>query len=40
LITIAVRSFEFKLGSSGLIGDSSGRPSRGYPLGTIRPPSV
>jgi len=40
LITIAVRSFELRLGSSGLVGDSFGRPSRGYPLGKIRPPSV
>jgi len=40
LITFAVRSFELRLGSSGLVDDSTCRPSRGYPLGTIRPPSV
>jgi hypothetical protein len=40
LISLAVRDFEITFGSSWLTGDFSGRPSRGYPLGMIRPPSV
>jgi hypothetical protein len=40
LTTIADRSFALTLGSCWFVGEFSGRPSRGYPLGTIRPPSL
>jgi hypothetical protein len=34
------RDIEMTFGSSWLTGDFSGRPSRGYPLGMMRPPSA
>jgi|GEM_PF-3668395 len=40
LMSLADRDIEMTFGSSWLTGDFSGRPSRGYPLGMMRPPSA
>ncbi|MCI0357508.1 MAG: hypothetical protein L0211_03360 [Planctomycetaceae bacterium] len=40
LMSLADRNVDFNFGSSWLAGEFSGRPSRGYPLGTNRPPSA
>jgi hypothetical protein len=40
LTTIAHRSLTLTLGSCWFVGEFSGRTSRGYPLGTNRPPSA